>query len=100
MNLLHERQIGFRSLTEQIDTTTSAGSLIFHVFGALAECERELIRERIRTGLAVVESLIRSGTIRWRLDQSTKGLSGKRSDSPGKHVGFTSDSRLQGRSRE
>src|SRR5258708_34992581 len=45
MTLLGERQIGFRSLTEQIDTTSTAGKLIFHVFGALAEFERELIRE-------------------------------------------------------
>src|SRR5215212_3078677 len=43
---LHERGVGFKSLTEQIDTTTSGGKLIFHVFGALAEFERDLIRER------------------------------------------------------
>ena len=40
------RGVGFRSLQESIDTTTSGGRLIFHVFGALAECERNLIRER------------------------------------------------------
>ena len=50
MTLLAERGIGFRSLSEQIDTTTSGGKLIFHIFGALAEFERELIRERMRTG--------------------------------------------------
>jgi DNA invertase Pin-like site-specific DNA recombinase len=43
---LAERGIGFKSLTEQIDTTTPGGKLIFHVFGALAEFERDLIRER------------------------------------------------------
>ncbi|MGH2532514.1 MAG: recombinase family protein, partial [Thermomicrobiales bacterium] len=43
---LRERGIGFRSLTEQIDTTTPGGKLVFHVFGALAEFERDLIRER------------------------------------------------------
>ncbi len=43
---LKARQIGFKSLTESIDTTTSAGQLIFHIFGALAEFERNLIRER------------------------------------------------------
>src|SRR3954471_3912134 len=43
---LQERGIGFRSLQEQIDTTTSGGKLVFHVFGALAEFERDLIRER------------------------------------------------------
>jgi DNA invertase Pin-like site-specific DNA recombinase len=48
---LQEQGIGFRSLQEQIDTTTSGGKLIFHVFGALAEFERELIRERTHAGL-------------------------------------------------
>src|SRR5436309_11448157 len=41
---LQERGIGFKSLTEQIDTTTSGGKLIFHVFAALAEFERDVIR--------------------------------------------------------
>ena len=49
---LDQRGIGFRSLTEQIDTTTSGGKLIFHVFGALAEFERDIIRERTQAGLA------------------------------------------------
>jgi DNA invertase Pin-like site-specific DNA recombinase len=48
---LQERGIGFRSLQEQIDTTTSGGKLVFHVFGALAEFERDLIRERTYAGL-------------------------------------------------
>lgn len=48
---LHERGIGFKSLNESIDTTTSTGKLIFHVFGALAEFERDLIRERTQAGL-------------------------------------------------
>jgi DNA invertase Pin-like site-specific DNA recombinase len=48
---LHNRGIGFRSLTEQIDTTTSGGKLIFHIFGALAEFERDLIQERTQAGL-------------------------------------------------
>ena len=43
---LHSRNIGFKSLTESIDTTTSGGKLIFHIFGALAEFERDIIRER------------------------------------------------------
>jgi DNA invertase Pin-like site-specific DNA recombinase len=43
---LENRQIGLRSLQESIDTTTSGGKLIFHMFGALAEFERNLIRER------------------------------------------------------
>src|SRR5689334_11715700 len=48
---LHEQGIGFKSLTESIDTTTPGGKLVFHVFGALAEFERDLIRERTQAGL-------------------------------------------------
>jgi DNA invertase Pin-like site-specific DNA recombinase len=48
---LQEQGIGFKSLTENIDTTTSGGKLVFHIFGALAEFEREIIRERTRAGL-------------------------------------------------
>ncbi len=51
VNLLRERGVGLLSLQEKIDTTTSGGKLIFHVFGALAEFERELIRERTNAGL-------------------------------------------------
>lgn len=49
---LGERGIGVRSLHEQLDTTTASGRLAFHVFGALAEFERELTRERTQAGLA------------------------------------------------
>jgi DNA invertase Pin-like site-specific DNA recombinase len=48
---LNRRNIGFKSLTENIDTTTPGGKLIFHIFGALAEFERDLIQERTRAGL-------------------------------------------------
>ena len=48
---LDQRSIGFRSLTEGIDTTTSKGTLVFHLFGALAQFEHDLIRERTRAGL-------------------------------------------------
>src|SRR3982751_2598924 len=53
---LEERGVGFRSLQEQIDTTTSGGKLVFHVFGALAEFERDLIRERTHAGLAAARA--------------------------------------------
>src|SRR3954465_10982435 len=53
---LQERGIGFRLLQEQLDTTTSGGKLIFHVFGALAEFERDLIRERTHAGLAAARA--------------------------------------------
>lgn len=58
---LSERQIGFRSLTENIDTTTSGGRLVFHIFAALAEFERDLIRERTRAGLAAARKRGRQG---------------------------------------
>jgi DNA invertase Pin-like site-specific DNA recombinase len=58
---LAERGIGFKSLTEQIDTTTPGGKLIFHVFGALAEFERDLIRERTQAGLAAARARGRLG---------------------------------------
>ncbi len=48
---LERRNIGFRSLTEAIDTTTTGGRLVFQIFGALAEFERGLIRERTNAGL-------------------------------------------------
>ena len=56
MTALNTEAIGFKSLSEQIDTTTSGGKLIFHIFGALAEFERELIRERTRAGLAAARA--------------------------------------------
>ena len=53
--------IAFRSLQESIDTTTSTGKLIFHMFGALAEFERNLIRERTQAGLAAARARGRKG---------------------------------------
>jgi DNA invertase Pin-like site-specific DNA recombinase len=53
---LNTRNIGFKSLTENIDTTTSGGKLIFHIFGALAEFERDLIRERTNAGLTAARA--------------------------------------------
>jgi DNA invertase Pin-like site-specific DNA recombinase len=58
---LHERGTGFRSLTEAIDTTTSSGKLVFHIFGALAEFERDLIRERTSAGLVAARARGRTG---------------------------------------
>src|SRR3954471_18245299 len=58
---LEARGIGFKSLTESIDTTTSGGKLVFHIFGALAEFERDLIRERTNAGLEAARARGRKG---------------------------------------
>jgi DNA invertase Pin-like site-specific DNA recombinase len=57
VNELKERGVAFRSLTEQMDTTTPQGELLFHVFGALAQFERSLTQERVRAGLAAARRL-------------------------------------------
>jgi hypothetical protein len=60
---LERRQLGFRSLTEGIDTTTSSGRLVFHIFGAIAEFERHAAR-----GMSLVmprRLLCRVGHRRW-----------------------------------
>jgi len=58
---LNNRKIGFKSITESIDTTTSGGKLIFHIFGALAEFERDIIRERTQAGLLAARGRGRQG---------------------------------------
>ena len=58
---LEKRGIGLRSLQEQIDTTTPGGKLVFHVFGALAEFERDLVRERTQAGLSAARARGRVG---------------------------------------
>ena len=58
---LNQRGVGFRSLTESIDTTSSGGRLVFHIFGALAEFEHSLIKERTIAGLAAARARGRKG---------------------------------------
>ena len=58
---LEKRGVGFRSVTEAIDTTTSGGRLIFHLFGALGQFERDLIQERTRAGLVAAAARGRKG---------------------------------------
>lgn len=58
---LDERQIGFASVTESIDTTSPSGRLIFHIFASLAEFERNLIRERTMAGLKAARARGRKG---------------------------------------
>ena len=58
---LEAKGVGLRSLTEQIDTTSPGGRLMFHIFGALAHFERDLIRERTRAGLTAAAARGRKG---------------------------------------
>jgi DNA invertase Pin-like site-specific DNA recombinase len=58
---LNNRKIGFKSIQENIDTTTSGGKLVFHIFGALAEFERDITRERTNAGLQAARARGRLG---------------------------------------
>lgn len=61
INTLKDRGIGFRCLTQPVDTTTSAGMLVFQIFGAMAEFERSLIQERTQAGLQAARARGRLG---------------------------------------
>ena len=61
VSLLKEKRVAFRSLTENLDTTTPSGEFLFQVFGALAQYERALIQERIVAGLAAARKRGRIG---------------------------------------
>ncbi len=74
---LKQRSIGLRSLQEAIDTTTSSGQLIFHIFGALAEFERNLIRERTNAGLTAARARGRLGGRPKALDANKRQLAVK-----------------------
>jgi DNA invertase Pin-like site-specific DNA recombinase len=65
---LEQQGIGFESLTEKIETGSAAGKLVFHVFAALAEFERNLIRERTQAGLVAARARGRSGGRKPKLD--------------------------------
>ena len=61
VNSLKDRRVGFRSLTERMDTTTPSGEFLFQVFGALAQYELALTRERVMAGLAAAKRRGRCG---------------------------------------
>lgn len=71
---LADRGIGFHSLTENIDTTTNSGRLIFHIFAALAEFERGLIIERTMAGLETARANGKVGGRRPALDSDKAEL--------------------------
>jgi len=74
VTLLESKGIGLKSLQESIDTCTSSGKLIFHIFGALAEFERNLIRERTQAGLQAARSRGRKGGRPKSLDFDKRSL--------------------------
>jgi DNA invertase Pin-like site-specific DNA recombinase len=61
VDVIHAKGAGFKSLTENMDTTTPGGKLVFHFFAALAEFERDIIQERTRAGLAAARARGRIG---------------------------------------
>ena len=71
---LEDAEAGFKSLAENIDTTTAGGRLVFHVFGALAEFERTLIRERTGAGLAAARARGRVGGRPAALSEADKAI--------------------------
>jgi DNA invertase Pin-like site-specific DNA recombinase len=81
VELLESRGIALKSITEAIDTSTPGGRLVFHVFGAIAEFERAIIRERTKAGVAAAKARGRAGgrpskLTGERLDMAKKLLSG------------------------
>jgi DNA invertase Pin-like site-specific DNA recombinase len=75
MGGLEDQGIGFHSVTESIDTTTPGGKLVFHIFGALAEFERNLIRERTYAGLAAARARGKVGGRRRKLGEKQRVVS-------------------------
>lgn len=69
---LEKRNVGFESLTEKIETLSATGKLMFHVIGAMAEFERNLIRERTQAGLVAARARGRVGGRRRKLDEQQK----------------------------
>ncbi|EAW1056451.1 recombinase family protein [Salmonella enterica] len=74
---LRERGVNFRSLTDSIDTSTPMGRFFFHVMGALAEMERELIVERTRAGLEAARAQGRIGGRRPKLPSEQWAQAGR-----------------------
>ena len=78
--------VGFQSVTEAIDTTTSGGKLVFHIFAALAEFERTLIRERTRAGLKAARARGRQGGRPVLLGEDKRLMAQALRDDPGQSV--------------
>lgn len=81
VNALADRGIGFHSVSEAMDTTTPTGALLFHIFGAIAQFERDLIRERTMAGLAAARARGRLGGRRPKLSDRQIAVARKMYDS-------------------
>jgi DNA invertase Pin-like site-specific DNA recombinase len=79
-------KVGFKSITEAIDTTTSGGKLVFHIFAALAEFERTLIRERTRAGLKAARARGRLGGRPMSLSEDKRRMAQALRDDPQQSV--------------
>jgi DNA invertase Pin-like site-specific DNA recombinase len=71
---LEKRKVGFKSLSESIDTTSDAGKLVFHIFASLAEFERGLIRERTNAGLKAARARGRKGGRPKTMDEKKRAM--------------------------
>ncbi|WP_218081719.1 recombinase family protein [Anthocerotibacter panamensis] len=74
MEVLNQKEAGLLSLQESINTASSAGKLVFHIFGSLAEFERNLIRERTQAGMAAARARGRQGGRPKALDPEKRKL--------------------------
>lgn len=70
VNALHEKEIHFKSITDNVDTTTPSGRFFFHMMASLAQMERELIAERTKAGLAAAKTKGRIGGRKRKMTQS------------------------------
>lgn len=84
--VIRERGAGFRSLGEDIDTTTPTGRLVFHVFGSIAEFERERIVERTKEGLAAARKRGRVGGRRPSLNPEQRESVRRMRDEEGRSI--------------
>ena len=71
---LESQKIGFYSLTENVETTSDTGKLVFHIFASLAEFERSLVRERTKAGLRAARARGRKGGRPRVMDEKTLGM--------------------------
>ena len=70
VNLLHQKEIHFKSITDNVDTSTPAGRFFFHIMASLAQMERELLAERTKAGLAAAKAKGRVGGRKRKMTQS------------------------------